>query len=179
MKRNITIAAVGLMMIIVLTSAIILTGEIAKASNVYYYLPYFQTNASGVTYCVASNMSSESLTVSFTVGSNPNGNPTGTANTFATTLASKTTRQYAFSGQTVTGGSDTISISSDAGTSDAYAGTLTFSTTATTTGTRATCKSLIMACFQGTTSPRRNLIGYICEDDSTSGPGGNKIMLGF
>ncbi|WP_444550665.1 outer membrane protein assembly factor BamB family protein [Candidatus Magnetomonas plexicatena] len=148
-------------------------------SQVTYYLPYFHTNASGVTYCVASNMSSESLTVSFTVGSNPNGTSTGTPNTFTTALASKTTRQYAFSGQSVTGGSDTISISSDAGSSDAYAGTLKFSTTATTTGITATCKSLVMACFQGTTSPRRNLIGYVCEDDSTEGPGGNKIMLGF
>jgi hypothetical protein len=179
MKRNTTIATIVIMTVLVITLAIVITGKTTEASNVYYYLPYFHTSANNVTYCVASNMSSESLTVSFTVGSNPTGNPTGAANAFSTQLGSKTTRMFTFNEKTVTAGTDSVSVSSDTADASAYAGTLTFSTTATATGTKATCKSLLMACFQGTTTPKRNLIGYVCEDDSTEGPGSNKIMLGF
>ncbi|MEO5357375.1 MAG: hypothetical protein H7844_08760 [Nitrospirae bacterium YQR-1] len=179
MKMNIIITTIVLMTVLVLTSVIMLTGKPTEAGSVYYYLPYFHTNANNVTYCVASNMSSENLTVSFTVGSNPTGNPTGTSNTFSTQLGSKTTRMFTFSEKTVTAGTDSVSVSSEVADASSYAGTLTFSTTATATGTKATCKSLLMACFQGTTTPKRNLIGYVCEDDSTEGPGSNKIMLGY
>ncbi|MEO5358750.1 MAG: hypothetical protein H7844_15835 [Nitrospirae bacterium YQR-1] len=181
MKRNSLVVKIMVMSAMILATALLLTVKTTEASNVYYYLPYFHTISNNVTYCVAANMSSEELTVSFTVGANHNGNPTGTSNTFSTKLGTKTTRFFTFSEKTVTAGSDTVSISSDVGDASSYAGTLKFTTTAEfpTTGTKATCKSLLMSCFQGTTTPKRNLIGYVCEDDSTDGPGSNKIMLGF
>ncbi|MBF0518469.1 MAG: hypothetical protein HQK92_01950 [Nitrospirae bacterium] len=152
------------------------------ASTIYYYMPYMQSNAAGVTYCIVSNMSSETLNTTFTVGSNTTGVTTGTANSLST-IATNTTKQMTFYQQAVTFGSTTATIASDVpdANSTSYAGTLTFTATSEfgTTGTKATCLSVVMACFQGTTNPKRNLIGYACKDNGTDGPGGNNNVIGY
>ena len=160
---------------------IVATVLLSEASTVYYYLPYLHSNADKVTYCVVSNMSSELLNTTFTVGANSTGTATGTANSLST-LAIKTTQFLALSEQTVTFGSASVTLSTDVAdkTSTSYAGTLTFTSAATgTTGTKATCLSVLMACFQGNSNPKRNLVGYACKDDSTEGPGGNNNVLGY
>jgi len=130
---------------------------------------------------MVSNMSSESLSTTFTVGSNPTGTPSGTANNLST-INAKTTQQLSANEKTITFGTTSVSISSDVADMSSYAGTLKFISTAefsAASGTKATCLSVLMACFQGTTSPKRNLIGYACKDDSTEGPGGNNNVLGY
>ncbi|MEO5358796.1 MAG: hypothetical protein H7844_16085, partial [Nitrospirae bacterium YQR-1] len=103
----------------------------------------------------------------------------GTANNLST-IAAKTTQQFSANDKTVTFGSTSVSISSDVADASSYAGTLKFtSATEFTTGTKATCLSVLMACFQGTTNPKRNIIGYACKDDSTEGPGGNNNVIGY
>ncbi|QWR77431.1 hypothetical protein [Candidatus Magnetomonas plexicatena] len=172
------LTAILLTVILALVTTVIFS---EAASTVYYYLPYMHTNASGVTYCIVSNLSSETLNTTFTVGSNTTGVTTGTANNLST-IAANTTKQMTFYQQTVSFGSTTVTIASDAAdTSTSYAGTLTFTSTAefATTGTKASCLSVVMACFQGTTTPRRNLIGYACKDNGTDGPGGNNNVIGY
>ena len=80
-----------------------------------------------------------------------------------------------FSGDSIYFGNDTVGLPSELGSAASYAGTLTFYSS----DTGLNCKSVLVSCFQGTSSPKRNLAGYICEDNSTIGPGGKKIMLGY
>ncbi|MEO5357185.1 MAG: hypothetical protein H7844_07800 [Nitrospirae bacterium YQR-1] len=155
----------------------LLSSTTTALSTVKYYIPYLHTNTNNVVYCIASNSSSDNSTGYFKVTSNDNGTLTGKFNSFSTVFTAGTTNMLTFSGQTVyTGsGSDKIDLSSDTGTSAAYGGTLKFDST----GTSLNCKNLTMGCFQGTTTPKRNLAGFICEDNSTVGAGGLNIVTGF
>ncbi|MEO5358090.1 MAG: hypothetical protein H7844_12445, partial [Nitrospirae bacterium YQR-1] len=81
--------------------AIASTMMFSEANTVYYYMPYFHSHGNNVTYCVVSNMSSESLSTTFTVGSNPTGTASGTANNLST-IAAKTTQQFSANDKTVT-----------------------------------------------------------------------------
>ncbi len=146
-------------------------------SKVTYFLPYFHTNTNNVTYCVISNISTDNvINIYFSVGANSSGTPTGAQKEFISTkLFSKMSKLMTFSDQLIYFGNDTMDISSELGLATSYAGTLTFNST----GTGLSCKNILMACFQGTTNPKRNLAGFICEDNSSVGPGSKKMLVGF
>ncbi|MEO5356833.1 MAG: hypothetical protein H7844_05990 [Nitrospirae bacterium YQR-1] len=152
--------------------------HVGAASNVYYYMPYLHTNPSNVVYCFLSNAATAEATVSVAVTSSST-KPVGTANTFTATLGAGITKMISFSSQSVTFGSESKDITTETGGTvnsvTAYGAKLSLAST----GSDLNCKSMTMSCFQGTTNPKRNVLGYICEDDSTSGPGGNKNVLGF
>ncbi|MBF0466383.1 MAG: PQQ-like beta-propeller repeat protein [Nitrospirae bacterium] len=146
-------------------------------STVTYSLPYLHTNTSNVTYCEISNVSTDSVTgLYFAMGANSSGTPTSALKEFSTTtLYGKMSKMMTFSGNNVYFGNDTADLSSELSSASSYGGTLTFYSS----NTGLNCKSVVLSCFQGTTSPRRNLAGLVCEDNSTIGPGGKNILTGF
>ncbi|MEO5355774.1 MAG: hypothetical protein H7844_00560 [Nitrospirae bacterium YQR-1] len=144
--------------------------------TVSYYIPYLHTHTNNVTYCYIANFSSNALTTSFTVNAAAT-KPVGNATTFGDTLGAGLSKMVTFSGTTISLGVETLDLASETGTGlTAYGGTLKFTTTVTG---GASCKNVIISCFQGTTQPKRNVVGYLCGDDSTSGPGSSSILLGF
>ncbi|MCG6552434.1 MAG: hypothetical protein L7F77_08910 [Candidatus Magnetominusculus sp. LBB02] len=167
----------------------------AAGSTVTYWLPYLSTNTTNPTYCMVSNMGASAANtldtgtaednvtaVGFTVMSNTAGTATATAIGTQTTAASykvpvKKTRMLSFVGQAVM--MDTTSIydlSSDTTSNDSYSGKLTFAAPLTvalstaSVGIRQTfnCTTMAMTCFTGTTSPKRNVVGYSCSDGGFS-----------
>ncbi|QWR76449.1 hypothetical protein [Candidatus Magnetomonas plexicatena] len=150
------------------------------SSTVYYYIPYLSTNGSGATYCVVSNSSTYDVTtMTFAVMASQSVEASQTAQTFSSSLnlGKAKTSLIAFDGQTVSvDGTTGLDISSYTQTSSMYGGTLKFLSTSSGS---INCKNILMSCFQGTTSPKRNLIGYLCEDDSTSGPGSYFNLIGY
>ncbi|MBF0464495.1 MAG: hypothetical protein HQK88_09405 [Nitrospirae bacterium] len=46
------------------------------------------------------------------------------------------------------------------------------------TGTALNCTNVTVSCFQGITNPKRNLAGYVCQNNSTAGSGGKSIVVG-
>ncbi|MBF0464471.1 MAG: hypothetical protein HQK88_09535 [Nitrospirae bacterium] len=136
-------------------------------STVTYDIPYLSTNSSNPSYCMASNRSSQDLTVKFTVGAADNATPSGTTNTFANYLASKKMYIIKFSQNTISlssSNNETI-IMSDTNNASLYGGFLTFTSTAVyTSGTEARCKSVLLECYQGTFNPKRLMTGQVCEN---------------
>ncbi|MBF0466188.1 MAG: trypsin-like peptidase domain-containing protein [Nitrospirae bacterium] len=144
------------------------TSTIGGSKNVSYTLPYLHTNPSGVVYCMASNMTSSSQTGFVMVRANSVGTaftPSYESTTFP--LSGKTTEMLTFSGQALTAGTTSISLLAKTGgtatSTVMYSAKLTFSSNDST----SSCKSMGLACFQGTTSPKRNVLGVLCNDGST------------
>ncbi len=142
---------------------------VGSASNVYYNMPFLHTSTNNVVYCWLSNLSGSSVSgTNFTVKANETNNPPKTAVTFPSSayIPSGGTHLITFTGQSIYyGTTQAADLSSSTGTSSAYGGVLQF----TSTGTGdITCKNIVMACFQGTTNPKRNIVGNVCEDDSNS-----------
>ncbi|MBF0465696.1 MAG: hypothetical protein HQK88_13030 [Nitrospirae bacterium] len=144
--------------------------SVLSADTVSYHLPYLHTNTSAVTYCVANNSSSNTLTVSFTATATANGASTnGATNSYGYVISGHTTRMFTFSGQVVYQNGPTderVDLVVDTDPSASYGGVLSFSSTGTS-GT-LNCKNVMMSCFQGTTNPKRNLVGIICDDNTTA-----------
>ncbi|MBF0464765.1 MAG: hypothetical protein HQK88_08995 [Nitrospirae bacterium] len=177
--KNIAIGAIAVLCVsmFVAVSGISVT-NVNAASNTYYYMPYFHTNQGNVVYCYLSNASNYAVTISVSVTSAATA-PTTNVSTFTTTLGRGISQMISFSGQNITFGSETKDISTQTGGTGNSLTAYGLRLTLASTGSDLNCKNMTMACFQGTTSPKRNVLGYICEDDSTSGPGGNKNVLGF
>ncbi|MBF0458216.1 MAG: hypothetical protein HQK99_10015 [Nitrospirae bacterium] len=176
MKKSL-ILILAVCMLIAMSGPAIVEGS----TNVYYYMPYLTTVSGAEVYCMASNFSTDDVTsTTFAVMASAVSQAPQTARTFPTinNIAKGRTQQISFIGQTVTvdGTTQVVDLSSDTGTNSSYGGTLHFSSTGST---GINCKTLLMTCFQGNTSPKRNLVGYICEDDSTSGPGNTKNVIGY
>lgn len=176
-KALILILALCMSIAFNMTSAVVVEGT----TNVYYYLPYLTTVSGAEVYCMLSNFSTDDVTATtFTVMANATYQATQTARTFPSinNIGKGRTQLISFMEQSVyvDAGTQVVDLSSDTGTASAYGGTLRFSSTGST---GINCKTLIMTCYQGNTTPKRNLVGYICEDDSTSGPGGAKNVIGY
>ena len=144
-----------------------------NADSATYYMPYIHTHTNNVVYCVVSNVSTSSVTGSFTTMTLESGSASQTAGT-SFSIDAKATQLITFSGNTMTTGSSTITLSDlTSGSSTGYSGKLAF-TGATSSGdsefggaitsSTVTCSDVPMSCFQGTTSPKRNLVGHTCED---------------
>ncbi len=146
-------------------------------SRVTYSLPYFHISANNVTYCVVSNVSSDNITgLYFAMKANSAGTATGALKEFTTTkLYSKMSKMITFSGDSVYFGNDTVGLSSELGSSYSYGGSLVFYST----NTGLNCNSVLISCFQGTSSPKRNVAGIVCQDNSTAGAGGKSIVAGY
>ncbi|MBF0517645.1 MAG: hypothetical protein HQK97_11125 [Nitrospirae bacterium] len=149
--------------------------------KVCIYFPYLTSVSGAELEWVLSNFSTDDVTATtFTVMANATYQATQTARTFPSinNIGKGRTQLISFMEQSVyvDAGTQVVDLSSDTGTASAYGGTLRFSSTGST---GINCKTLIMTCYQGNTTPKRNLVGYICEDDSTSGPGGAKNVIGY
>ncbi|QWR77430.1 hypothetical protein [Candidatus Magnetomonas plexicatena] len=146
-------------------------------SKVIYSLPYFHTEPSAVTYCILSNQSSDNTSaVTFAVKANSASNAAGTVNTFPSApLYAKMTQMLTFSGYSVTCGNSAIDLTSELSGATSYGGVLSIYST----GTALNCTNITISCFQGTTTPRRNLAGYLCQDNSTAGSAGKSIVVGY
>ncbi|QWR78325.1 trypsin-like serine peptidase [Candidatus Magnetomonas plexicatena] len=132
-------------------------------SSVTYNIPFLNTNSNVVTYCWVSNTLTETATATFSVmSSNSSSSPSQTANSTNIFIAGKKTAMLTFDGQSIISGSNSVDLSGDiSGSGISYGLKMLL----TTIGTNATCESIGMSCFQGTTSPRRNLKGYTCNDN--------------
>ncbi|MEO5357513.1 MAG: hypothetical protein H7844_09475 [Nitrospirae bacterium YQR-1] len=174
LKKTIVCCIIALFIIFLMPCA----GQ--TSSSVYYYLPFLSTNSAVVTYCIASNTSTYNVTtMTFTVMASSHAEASQTAQSFSTTLnlAKGRTILFSFNEQKVyVDSTSAIDISSYTGTNSNYGATLKF---LSTTDSSINCKNILLACFQGTTTPKRNIVGYLCEDDSTSGPGSNFNLIGY
>ncbi|MBF0466327.1 MAG: hypothetical protein HQK94_14740, partial [Nitrospirae bacterium] len=160
-----------LIVLIIMITLSLMTGT--KADSATYYMPYLHTSTSNVVYCVVTNQSSSQVNASFTTMSLENGTASQTAST-SFTVDAKTTQLMTFSGSTLTTGSSTITIPDvSASTISGYSGKLAFIGTSSpgdtefgggVTASTVSCTDVPMSCFQGTTSPKRNLVGHNCED---------------
>ncbi|MEO5359787.1 MAG: S8 family serine peptidase [Nitrospirota bacterium] len=134
------------------------------AGTLVYYMPYFTTDPAAPTYCWVTNKSVSSATASIQIMSGSSTTvPTQLPLSKTISLAAKTSKMITFSGTTITSGDTSIDISSEIGSvgGTAYSADITF-----TSGMAINCSQLDMSCFLGTTSPKRNLVGYTCYDGS-------------
>ncbi|MEO5355796.1 MAG: hypothetical protein H7844_00675 [Nitrospirae bacterium YQR-1] len=117
---------------------------------------------------MASNMTTSSATGYVMVLANgATLKPTQSYEATTFSLLAKSTQMITFSGQTVTTGSTSISLLNNTGGASSasvmYGTKLTFASN----DTSASCSTIGIACFQGTTSPKRNLSGILCYDGSS------------
>ncbi|MBF0457129.1 MAG: hypothetical protein HQK99_04455 [Nitrospirae bacterium] len=149
---------------------VVLSVGVVYAATITYNMPYFHTDPASVGYCIISNSVADNttdLTVSFVVsavGRSLGTKPSGTVHTFTRPLAAQTAKQFTLLGTTITDDTNTFDLATDiygsaANTGINFSGRFTF----TTSGT-ATCKDVLISCFQGTTTPKRNMVGYSCWD---------------
>ncbi|MEO5357696.1 MAG: serine protease [Nitrospirae bacterium YQR-1] len=131
-------------------------------STVTYNMPYLHTNSAAISYCWLSNTTTDTATATFTVMSNnSSSSPSQSAKTKTISIAGKKTALLTFTGKSIKSGSTSVDISGDiSGTDVAYGLKIVL----TISGSNATCETIGMSCFQGTTSPKRNLKGYTCRD---------------
>ncbi|MBF0466610.1 MAG: hypothetical protein HQK88_08630 [Nitrospirae bacterium] len=138
------------------------------SKTITYFLPYLHTNTNNVVYCEVSNNSTSNgalgvLTVLSNSGTNK---PSQTNEPTGFPITAKQTAMITFSGASVTLGGTTVDITTNTDNTGAnssqvyYSAKIAFGTYDST----ATCDTIGMTCFQGTTSPKRNLIGYLCFD---------------
>ncbi|QWR76618.1 hypothetical protein [Candidatus Magnetomonas plexicatena] len=193
MKRSLVYV---LLLALVLTGmGIYGAAKVDAGTYVKYFIPYLSTNTNGVTYCVLSNMGGMFDNVSRTVVQ-VTGNAAGNASQAVIThddpaaynnMTFRSTNQLTFSGQYVyigTGNTQIFTLTSDTSTASGlqnYGLTLSMVAASTTVNVNAgsaagiarssmlDCKKMSMSCFQGTTSPKRNMIGYTCESGMYDG----------
>ncbi|MBF0458586.1 MAG: hypothetical protein HQK99_11925 [Nitrospirae bacterium] len=169
------------------------------SDTVTYWLPYLTTDTTAPIYCMLSNMGSQLASgssnddnitsVTFTVMSNAAGNSSRSPISFTlgrTGIPYGKSVLLSFNGQTVySSGTLSGDLSNDTGTGTlAYYGgrldifgtntagiTLPTNFTATARPT-FNCSTIGLMCYQGTTSPKRNLVGYSCSDRGLFNPYG-------
>ncbi|MBF0463706.1 MAG: hypothetical protein HQK88_01015 [Nitrospirae bacterium] len=186
-------------LVYVLLLALVLTGmgiygagKVDAGSYVRFIIPYLHTNTNNAVYCVVSNMGGTWDNISRTVmqvGSNTSANSsTGLilpddASAY-TLMTYRSSQQFTFSGQYVyigTANTEIFDLTGSTSTNSAlgaYSAKLTFVAASTganpwnafsTNYSNLDCKKMSMSCFQGTTSPKRNLVGYTCEAGTYDG----------
>ncbi|MBF0458314.1 MAG: SBBP repeat-containing protein [Nitrospirae bacterium] len=144
-----------------------------RNDNVTYTLPYLTTAADKPVYCLITNQTNDNATIHFTV----NANSSGTANqTFQNYNAlsnyaiiyARQTRMLSFEGLNINLDGLVMGSVSVIMTSGSYGGRISLWQMGTIGGSGSanswSCTDLPMACFQGTTTPKRNLVGYMCSD---------------
>ncbi|MBF0466597.1 MAG: hypothetical protein HQK94_16105 [Nitrospirae bacterium] len=166
------------------------TGRFSGAYNVTYNIPYVVPDTNGVIYCVVSNFSLDNATTDgLAVMSFQGGVASQNYYYFPSNLSIKrkrTTFLMFYSNNAVIGDNLTIydnsthvDYSSEVSGNYLYGVKLKFTSTGGIGISGINCKNILMACFQGDTTPKRNLAGYTCEDNSAAGPGRNSIIVGY
>ncbi|MBF0536991.1 MAG: hypothetical protein HQL03_01925 [Nitrospirae bacterium] len=140
---------------------------IAATGPASYSLPYLHTAAVNPIYCVISNLTNAGVTLGFQVTSTAAGQLSAAAadSLASVATASKTvnvtqTRMLSFEGQDIKMDgvkiADTASSTAVPTPGNSYGGIIIV--------TGASCIEAPMSCFQGTTTPKRNVVGYTCKD---------------
>lgn len=144
----------------------------AASDNVTYRFPYFHTAGANVIYCVASNYTGTSAGVTLTPRSSGG---SYSASSFSLVslgnLPGNTTDMFTFNGSSATslvgGANATISGPDTSAKGAFYSADLSFGNTTAAAGT-LDCSNILLACFQGTSTPKRNLVGYFCMMNTTA-----------
>ncbi|MBF0567866.1 MAG: hypothetical protein HQK95_03265 [Nitrospirae bacterium] len=149
---------------------------------VYCILSNMGIHSGGSGSSVDDNITSIQFTVMANAAGNPTGNSSPTINTNAIKVNYGKSTLLSFIGQFIyadglpaiqlTNDTSTGSLSTYGGRLDLIssstggAGSLTFPGISSLATVRSSfnCSSIGLACFQGTTSPKRNLVGYSCSD---------------
>ncbi|MBF0320545.1 MAG: hypothetical protein HQL01_12155 [Nitrospirae bacterium] len=174
-------------------SNVVVKARFSGYYNVNYIFPYLHTSDSSVVYCVVSNFSTDNATGDgFTVMSTAKRIPSQVPYELPVGFTIKNTRSamLAFNNQTVAIKNDnltvftitdnnSVSIANDTCTGCSYGARISWTSKLASMTSGINCLNVLMSCFQGTTQPKRNLVGYACVDDSTSGPGGKSNLIGY
>ncbi|QWR76205.1 hypothetical protein [Candidatus Magnetomonas plexicatena] len=163
-------------LIIALSFAYVTTVESGTGTYVTYFMPYLHTDTNNPVYCVVTNfgIGADNIT---SLSLNVMSAETSTFNRYFTSLESTNLLNYGrtvmltFSGQNMYVGTSTsnkVDISTLVGTSEVYGAKLTFISTIQKDSnalrtSHLNCKNIPMACFMGTSNPKRNMEGTICE----------------
>ncbi|MBF0568202.1 MAG: hypothetical protein HQK95_04980 [Nitrospirae bacterium] len=154
--------------------------------NVTYTFPYLTTSTDKPVYCVVSNMTQDNASLHFYVLADSAAMTTSAsqiqdvAQNSAIVYAFQT-RMVSFEGLSINvDGTSFGSLSGKVNANNNYSGSLRLTQQAAgyndgagaatvkygnATDLDWTCGNIPMACFQGTTTPKRNLIGYVCSDE--------------
>jgi hypothetical protein len=147
--------------ILVLAACIAVTADI-EAGAIIYYMPFFTTDPATPTYCWTANKTTGTVTASIQIMTGSSATlPSQTALPKTISITSKQSKMITFAGTAISADNTSIDILSEVGSGvgTAYSADITF----TSSGTLS-CLRLAISCFQGTTSPKRNLVGYTCYD---------------
>ena len=144
-------------------------GYSSAANTVTYSLPYLVTSSDKPAYCIISNLSGlTGISAEFTVmaTSNQLSPADRTAHSLGQIASAGQTVQLTFSGSMISvGNSGSVDMSSELGSGGAFGGKLAITAAASSLSySDFNCLSVPMACFQGDTLPKRNLVGYYCND---------------
>ncbi|MEO5357512.1 MAG: hypothetical protein H7844_09470 [Nitrospirae bacterium YQR-1] len=158
--------------------------------NVTYTFPYVSAHASGVIYCIVSNFSQDNATTDgLAIMSAQDSATSQKYYYFQSNLAlrKKRTTYLLFSSRaaalgdnlTTSDNATNVNYSSEISEDATYSVKLKFTSTGGPGISGISCKNILISCFQGTTLPKRNILGYTCEDDTTAGPGKKNILIGY
>ncbi|MBF0516979.1 MAG: hypothetical protein HQK97_07660 [Nitrospirae bacterium] len=144
-----------------LIAAVIFFGA-ADAGTAIYYMPFFTTDTANPTYCWIANKSTNTVAATVKImTSSSTTTPSQSPLSQYLILSAKQSVMVTFNGTTISTNTSSIDISSEigSGTSTVYSADMTFSSAGT-----LSCTQLGMSCYQGTSTPKRNLVGYTCFD---------------
>ncbi|MBF0316769.1 MAG: DUF1566 domain-containing protein [Nitrospirae bacterium] len=152
-------------------------------SDLTYTLPYLHTSAGNVIYCVISNTTADTVDIGVQVTATAAGmtsSPTSDLITTSTTtnkqLKPWQTRMLILDGFDISIDTNKIgSVSGVAAESSSYGALITLTRASSTDPVGASCDSVPMACFQGKTLPKRNLVGYTCKSSNSAAVGGTAM----
>ncbi|MBF0519819.1 MAG: hypothetical protein HQK92_08860 [Nitrospirae bacterium] len=141
------------------------------SKTITYFLPYLHTNTNNVVYCVVSNNSTskDALGVLTVLSNSGTNKPSQTNELTGFPITAKQTSMIIFSGTTVTSGTTTVDITTNTDNTGNNSSLIYYSAKIGygTYDADATCDTIGMTCFQGTTSPKRNIRGFVCYDGTT------------
>ncbi|MBF0568203.1 MAG: hypothetical protein HQK95_04985 [Nitrospirae bacterium] len=163
--------------VMVLSAMFMLGGRSIHANqndNVTYTLPYLTSATDKNIYCVISNRTQDNASVHFTINANSALSLNSQLQNFNTlsnyaVVYAHQTRMLSFEGLTINlDGMAMGSVSVAVAANQSYGGRISLVQMGILGGSGPfnswSCMDLPMACFQGTTNPKRNLTGYLCSD---------------
>ncbi|MBF0336488.1 MAG: DUF1566 domain-containing protein [Nitrospirae bacterium] len=156
-------------------------------AQVTYTLPYLHTNPVNVTYCVISNMTADTSTVGVELTATAAGNMSGPTNDLISTMTTANkqinayqTRMLTFNGKDISLDTNVIGsipeVAPKSSLYGAYGASIVITSESTVDPVGLSCGSVPMACFQGDTLPKRNLVGYLCKSNNFGALGGTAMF---
>ncbi|MBF0338837.1 MAG: DUF1566 domain-containing protein [Nitrospirae bacterium] len=156
-------------------------------AQVTYTLPYLHTNPVNVTYCVISNMTADTSTVGVELTATAAGNMSGPTNDLISTMTTANkqinayqTRMLTFNGKDISLDTNVIGsipeVAPKSSLYGSYGASIVITSESTVDPVGLSCGSVPMACFQGNTLPKRNLVGYLCRSNNLGALGGTGVF---